>query len=172
MLNIDDFRSGERTFSMLEQVSGRAGRAEKAGRAVIQTYNPENGAVDTVKRHDYREFYRNEICMRKAMWYPPYCEIVSILITGRSESITMQAAGFVKNALRLLERLKQRTMVLGPVPAYISKINNKYRYRIMIKCENSDGITGVLEKMSEAVDNNKKYERVSVIIDKNSNTMY
>lgn len=172
MLNIDDFRSGERTFSMLEQVSGRAGRAEKAGRAVIQTYNPENQAVEVVKRHNYHEFYKSEICMRRAMWYPPYCEIVSILISGQSESITMQAARFVKNALSLLDRLEQRTMVLGPVPAYISKINNKYRYRIMIKCDDSDGINKALLKMTEAVGKNKKYERISVIIDKNSNSMY
>lgn len=172
MLNIDDFRSAERTFSMLEQVSGRAGRAEKTGRAVIQTYNPENQAVEVVRRHDYREFYKSEICMRKAMWYPPYCQIVSVLIIGQSDAITMQAARFVKNALSMLERLKQRTMVLGPVPAYISKINNKYRYRIMIKCEDSDGINKALMKMLEAVGKNKKYERISVIVDKNSNSMY
>ncbi len=172
MLNIDDFRSAERTFAMLEQTSGRAGRAEKPGRSVIQTYNPENQAVEMVKTHDYRSFYKSEICMRKAMWYPPYCEIVSILISGSSDNVTVQAARFVKNSLRLLERLEQRTMVLGPVPAYISKINNKYRYRIMIKCENSDGINKVLAKMLKAVDSNEKYERISVIVDKNSNTMY
>lgn len=172
MLNIDDFRSGERTFSMLEQVSGRAGRAEKAGRAIIQTYNPENKAVELVKSHDYAQFYKSEICIREAMWYPPYCEIVSVLISGNSENITLQAARFVKNALRLLEKLGQRTMVLGPVPAFISKLNNKYRYRIMIKCENSDGLNKVLLKMLEAVGDNKIYQRVSVIIDKNSNTMY
>jgi len=172
MLNINDFRSGERTFSMLEQVSGRAGRAEKPGRAIIQTYNPDNEAVEMVQRHNYDEFYKSEICIRKAMWYPPYCEIVSILISGGNEQITMQASRFVKNALALLDRLEQKTKVLGPVPAYISKINNKYRFRIMIKCENADSINKVILKMLEAVGKNKKYERVSVIVDKNSNTMY
>lgn len=77
MLNINDYRSGERTFAMLEQVSGRAGRGSKEGRAVIQTYTPEHEAVSLVKSHNYRTFYDKEIAKRKLMWYPPFCKIVS-----------------------------------------------------------------------------------------------
>ncbi|MCX7714997.1 MAG: primosomal protein N' [Clostridia bacterium] len=172
MLNVDDFRCGERTFCLLEQVSGRAGRAEKAGRTIVQTYNPEHDAILRMQEHDYINFYKGEIQMRHAMWYPPFCEIVSVLITGAGENIVARAARFFNKQLAALKTLPQRTQVLGPIPAAISKINNKYRWRILIKCENADGLNSVLTESVKACYNNKSYERISIIIDKNPNSMY
>jgi len=172
MLNIDDFRSSERTFSLLEQVAGRAGRASKPGRAIVQTYNPDNDAIQMMKKHDYVGFYKSEMSIRLAMWYPPFCDIVSILVTGNGESLVQQAARYIRKHLAPLDEIGQKVQILGPVPASISKIKNKFRWRIIIKCENADEISSVLTEAADACYNNKSYERISVVIDKNPNSMY
>lgn len=172
MLNIDDFRSGERTFSLLEQVAGRAGRAAKKGRAVVQTYSPDNEVIQMMKRHDYIGFYKCEMQVRMAMKYPPFCELVSILITGSGENIVQQAAKYLRKHLAPLETAEQKVQILGPVPAAISKIKNKFRWRIIIKCEDADGISEILTDAVSACYNNKSYERISFVIDKNPSSMY
>lgn len=165
MLNFGDYRAGEKTFSVLEQVTGRAGRAKKPGRAVIQTYSPENYAVLCSKQHDYKAFYDSEINMRKAMNYPPYCEIILVMFSSVNEGITEKAAKFFEKQLRT----KIKTQILGPIPAAISKIKNKYRRQIVIKCENTDELNAILEEAKQKCIANPAYKHVSVIIDKNPN---
>lgn len=165
MLHINDYRSSERTFAILEQVSGRAGRGKKPGRAVIQTYDPENAAISLVKSHDYNTFYESEILTRRLMKYPPYSEIVCIMFTGHSRTLTSRAAMyFYKNLGKLIN-----AQVLGPIPAAVSKINNKYRYQIIIKCDNSDKLNDKLKTARDACFNHRDYETVTVVIDKNPN---
>jgi len=167
MLNIDDYRAKERTFSMLEQVTGRAGRADCEGKSIIQTYSPDNSAVRLMQKHNYIQFYKDEISVRKAMWYPPFCEMTAVIFSGRNESVVQRCARFfVKNIAEIGEQ-NQKTQVLGPIPAYISKIKNKYIFRILIKCENCDMITGILAKAQKECEKNPIYENVSVVIDKN-----
>lgn len=172
LLNVQDYRAGERTFDLLEQVTGRAGRAKKDGRAVIQTYSPESYAVLMAKEHDYLGFYEYETAMRSAMWYPPYCEMVSVLFSGASESATANCARLYAKHLQSLGTSGQKTHVLGPIPAAVAKINNKYRWRILIKCENSDRISGILSDAREACRKNMNYKEISVIIDKNPSNAY
>ena len=167
MLNIDDFCAKERTFSLLEQVTGRAGRADTEGKSIIQTYSPQNSAVELVKSHNYERFFREEIEVRRAMWYPPFCEMVSVNISGKNEGQTARCAKFFTKNIVKISELGQKTQILGPVPAYISKIKNKYIFRIIIKCEDADAITGILAKGQSECENNKVYEGVSVVIDKN-----
>lgn len=171
ILNIDDYRSQERTFSLLEQVTGRAGRANDKGLSIIQTYSPDNKAITYMQKHDYRGFYNEEISVRKAMWYPPFCEIVSVIFSGKSENMTANCARFYAKQLAELKNQPQKTQILGPVPAYISKIKNKYIYRILIKCENSDMLNETLVYAEKQCGKNANYENVSVIIDKNPNNM-
>ena len=110
MLNINDYRSGERTFAMLEQVSGRAGRGSKEGRAVIQTYTPEHEAVSLVKSHNYRTFYDKEIAKRKLMWYPPFCKIVSVHFQGNVENIVAKNGKiFFKHCRKNTEYITENT---------------------------------------------------------------
>lgn len=172
MLNIDDFRAGERTFDLLEQVTGRAGRAGKPGRAVIQTYNPDHEAVVLAKAHDYKTFYETEIQMRKALWYPPFSDIVSILFAGSSEALVPQAARFFAKQLQGVKKLPQKSQVLGPVPASISRIKNKFRWRILIKCEDADGLGELLNDAQKACRKNALYGEIAVVIDKNPNNIY
>lgn len=172
MLHINDFRSRERTFAMLEQVSGRAGRGEKAGRAVIQTYSPENEAVSLVKTHDYITFYNGEISERRLMWYPPFSEIISIGFQGVSQTVVPQAAKFFLKQLAGFNDLKQKIQVLGPVPSAVSRIKNKYRWQMIIKCEKSDELNEILKNAEMSCRKNKNYKDISIIIDKNPNMIY
>ncbi|MCH5210262.1 MAG: primosomal protein N' [Oscillospiraceae bacterium] len=172
MLHLHDFRSGERTFAMLEQVSGRAGRGEKEGRAVIQTYTPEHEAVKLVKTHEYKEFYRNEIAQRHLLWYPPFCKMVGVQFQGSSEETTAKSAGCFVKALGNIKEMGQKIQVLGPIPSYVSKIKNKYRWQIIFKCEDDDKLG---EKLSEAemmCRANKELAGVSIIIDKSPGMIY
>lgn len=172
MLHINDFRSRERTFALLEQVSGRAGRGDKAGRAVIQTYSPDNDAVALVKTHDYMTFYNSEIAERRLMNYPPFCEIISVRFQGASQTLVPQTAKFFLKQLGKMGTLNQKIQILGPVPSAVSKIKNKYRWQILIKCENGDELNEIFLNAADACRKNKNYRETSVIIDKNPNIIY
>ncbi len=172
MLNIDDYRSSERAFDLLEQVSGRAGRAEKHGRAIIQTYSPEHNAVVFASRHDYLTFYTNEISARRVMWYPPFCDILSVLFTGTFETVVAQCSRAFAKVLSGFDLGNIKMQILGPIPAAITKIKNKYRWRILIKCENIDVVSKALIEAREYCYKNKNYEKISIVIDKNPNNIY
>ena len=167
MLNIDDFRAGERSFSVLEQVTGRAGRAKKPGRAVVQTYSPEHMAIEFMKKHDYIGFYNSEIMMRKAMWYPPFCEMILVMFSAATEAVARQTARFFAKNLVGVQKLSQKVNILGPIPAAVSKIKNRYRWQLVIKCENAEELNVILDEARAACGRN--YSRTAVVIDKNPN---
>ncbi len=171
MLHIDDFRSGERTFSVLEQVAGRAGRGKKTGRAVIQTYSPEHEAVLFSKEHNYKEFFESEIKMRDILWYPPYSDMVLVGFSGPSLNLVSDSA---KEFSKLLQKseFNQRIDVLGPIPSAVSKIKGKYRWQILIKCENSDRASLVLSEIRNKLKNNDNYKDTVIVIDKNPIHVY
>lgn len=171
ILNIDDYRASERTFSVLEQVTGRAGRADKPGRSIIQTYSPDDKAIRLMQQHDYKAFYEEEIAVRRAMNYPPFCEIVSVIFSGASENITAKCARFFTKNLAMLTEKEKKIQLLGPIPAYVSKVKNKYVYRLLIKCGNSDTLSGQLLSAQDKCRKNANYENVTVVIDKNPNSM-
>lgn len=172
MLHINDFRSGERTFDLLEQVSGRAGRGSVTGRAVIQTYAPDNFAVSLVKLHDYTSFYRKTDDERKLMWYPPYSEMICILITDTDKNNASKAAHFYRTAFGDINTIDQKIAILGPIPSGISKIKNKYRWQILIKCEDADRLNKRLTDAQKSVRAQKCFEKVTIVIDKNPVTIY
>ena len=162
MLHHDDFRSGERTFNILEQVTGRAGRGEKKGRAVIQTYSPDHEAIVMAANHNYMKYYRDEMRMRKILWYPPFCDIILVGFTGEirrdvEECSKTYAAYFGKG----------KFTVLGPVPCAVSKIKNKYRYQMLIKCNPGEDISDKLTDARDKCKNNLNFKDVTIIIDKN-----
>lgn len=171
ILNIDDYRSGERTFSILEQVTGRAGRADKPGRSVIQTYSPESRAIRLMQEHNYKAFYGEEIAIRRAMNYPPFCEIISVIFSGKNENMTAKCARFFSKNFAMLTEKAEKVQLLGPIPAYVSKVKNKYIYRLLIKCESADKLTPELMQAQDKCRKNKNYENITVVIDKNPNNM-
>ena len=136
----DDFKCQERTFSLITQVIGRSGRGEKHGRAMIQTFVPDNKVIWQAACQDYEAFFREEILGRKVMLYPPFCSICAIGFSGPVESQVIGAAR------RFLQQLKQTAKkkypalplrVLGPTASMVVKVSGKYRYKILIKCKNT-----------------------------------
>lgn len=172
MLHLNDFRSGERTFDLLEQVSGRAGRGDKPGRAVIQTYTPDSYAIELVKTHDYKTFYNKTISERRAMWYPPYSEMVCVRFSGDDNDITRRSAFMYKDAFGDINTMHEKIAVLGPIPAMVSKVKNKYRWQIIYKCDNVDLLNDRLLSAQKTVKDDKELGDVSVSIDKNPISIY
>lgn len=136
----EDYRSFERTFSLLTQVVGRAGRGENSGRAIIQTVNPDSNVIALAKRQDYESFYEEEILTRKLMIYPPYCDICVVSAQSTNKTWAEKAINLVFDNIKneLADKFKDvKLIILGPSPAGIVKVNNKYRYRMIIKCKNN-----------------------------------
>ena len=136
----DDFRSNERGFDLLTQVVGRSGRGTKRGRAIIQTYTPDNPVLALASQQDYVHFYEQEILFRKAMLYPPFADIVVIGFVGEQESKVAKASQLFLEMLSHLastEYSKLPIRALCPTPAQVAKVSNKYRYKLMIKCKNN-----------------------------------
>ena len=173
MLHVNDYRSAERTFDILEQVCGRAGRGSKRGRAVIQTYSPENEAVALVKEHDYKSFYRGEINERKMMWYPPFSKIIAVLFSGEDKDAVAYAAKFFLEAMGDISEIHQNIQILGPIPSALSKIKNKYRRQILIKCsDDNKEINDILKNAEEKCRVQQNIEGISIVIDKSPNMLY
>ncbi len=148
MLNMEDFRSTEKTFQLLTQVAGRAGRAKKEGKVVIQTYEVDNFSILTAKDHDYVKFYNQEIILRKELNYPPFCDIVSVLVTGEDEVKVKEVSGEVESTIRReLNGYEDGLLILNAVPAPISRIKNRFRWRIIIKCSMNDELREKLNVM-------------------------
>ena len=136
-LYIDNYRAPERTFSLLSQVVGRAGRGSKQGRAIIQTFTPENEVIRAATAQDYDAFYESEIRMRRLRRYPPFADLFSFTVTGADESRVIRAAKALRDALGYAverrEELKPLSIeVLGPAGASVVKVNNRYRYRVLL----------------------------------------
>ena len=173
-LNNDDFRSEEKTFDLLTQVVGRAGRGENKGTAIIQTMTPENHIIRLAQQQDYNSFYENEVIIRRAMLYPPYCDLCSVCFTSEKESNALLCSKEFLSELRRItaEKYKnQKIIVLGPMPPRISKINNKYRYRIIIKCKNSRDFRNMISELLILFGKNQKFRDVTVSADINPESL-
>jgi primosomal protein N' (replication factor Y) len=142
-LNIPDFRSGENTFSLLSQVSGRAGRGELSGLVILQTFNPDNKTLQYVMKHDYMSNYKYEMDIRRKLKYPPYYYLVVLRITSKNYSVCSKEATKVCDYLR--KNLDKSTIVLGPTTASIFKVNNIYRFQIVIKYRFDDNLFTTLK---------------------------
>ncbi len=160
-----DYRAGERTFSLITQVVGRSGRGEKAGRAVIQTFTPENETILQAARQDYLEFYNSEIEMRKLQNTPPFSQLLSITASGFSEEHVFMACRHIKKRLEELTQPQSKTFVLGPAPLAVVKVNNRYRYRVMIYGDIDAKIRSVVAGVVIETSTDKRFSDVSVFAD-------
>lgn len=133
ILNLPDFRAAERVYSLLTQATGRAGRGDKPGRVVVQTYNPEHYAVQAGAGHDFNAFYEAEIVFRKALCYPPYGQIIKLTVQADEEGKARGLADKIINEFRSLLEINNKTEVIGPFPAPIAKMNDIFRMNIVIK---------------------------------------
>ena len=168
-LNIDDYRANERTFQILTQVAGRAGREQLDGRVVIQTYNPDNFSIICAQKQDYEMFYNTEIALREQLKYPPFCDIILIGFNSLSEKEIMDASTKVYNYLKA-NLNGQEFNVLKPMPSPIDKIQNRYRWRIIIKGNITETANNVLNTCLRKF-YNSNYKNTRVTVDVNPNNM-
>lgn len=169
-LNIDDFRANERTFQILTQVAGRAGREKEKGKVIIQTYNPDNFAIECSQKQDYDMFYDVEIKLRKQLKYPPFCDIILIGINSTNEQELVEVVKKIHQYLKKRLIKENIGMILyPPVPAPVDKIKNKIRWRIIIKCKMDNNIIELMNDMLKEYYQMKTYDtRVSVDINPNN----
>ncbi|MET3557432.1 primosomal protein N' (replication factor Y) [Streptococcus rupicaprae] len=144
-LNLPDFRASERTFQLLTQVAGRAGRADKPGQVIIQTYNPDHYAIRFAKDQDYEGFYHYEMAIRRQLRYPPYVYTVALTLSHKDETFVAQQAYRVMGLLR--EQLSDQVQLLGPTPKPIARTHNLYHYQILIKYRFEEHLTQVLNQI-------------------------
>ena len=148
LINFPDFRSFERSFQLMLQVSGRAGRKNERGKVIIQTYNPTHMVLNYVMNNDYRGFYAEEIQERKRFQYPPYFRLIEITLKHRNEIfIETAAADFCKELKNAFGK-----RVLGPVAPYVSRVKNMHLKNIMIKTERELPISKVKALLTQALD--------------------
>ena len=168
-LNIDDYRATERTFQILTQVAGRAGRENLPGKVVIQSYNPENFSIQNAQKQDYEEFYQTEIALRKQLKYPPFCDIIIIGFNSSSEEEIKKVANIAYEEVEK-NLNKDEFKVFKPMPSPIDKIQNKYRWRIIIKGNMNEEANNVLNNLLKNI-YDKDFKNTKISIDVNPNNM-
>ncbi|WP_278390394.1 primosomal protein N' [Lactobacillus acetotolerans] len=152
---VPDYNASERTFELLTQVAGRAGRAEKTGKVLIQTYNPEHYAIKLAQTQDYERFYGYEMRVRHAGNYPPYFYTVLISVASKKEQNAAREAFTIKR--RLQQNLHASTIILGPTPSAIARLKNQYYYQILVKYKSEDNLNKLLHQIQDSAQEIKKY---------------
>lgn len=167
LLYVNNYRAHERTFDLITQVVGRSGRGEKDGRAVIQTFTPANEVIQLASKQDYMRFYEREIALRKILGCPPVADLFSVMVTGQAE------ASVLRGCIKIRESFKNYfcdipdMRILGPAPAAVTKVNNRYRYRVLIGCENKKRIRETIIHVMREFSNDKQNRGLSVFADVN-----
>ena len=162
-----DYRAGERTFSLLTQVIGRSGRGKKEGRAVIQTFTPENETILNSAAQDYEAFYRSEIELRKLQNAPPYMQFYSVTVTGADEELTVRCGKYIRSFFDVVLKGRNDVVILGPAPLPVVRVNNRYRYRVNISCTNEKEMRAFISRIVMECSCDKRFRGVSVYADAN-----
>ncbi|HBI03930.1 MAG TPA: primosomal protein N', partial [Paenibacillaceae bacterium] len=163
LLNLPDFRSAERTFQLLTQVGGRAGRHEKTGEVIIQTYNTEHYSILLAADHDYSAFFQEEINHRYQKGYPPFCRL--ILFTFSHENVPLLVKKAEKFAKELRVNLPSDSYVLGPVASPIGRIKDRYRFQCMLKYSHNSQILHKVHQLVRQFEEGRKKDDVSLTVD-------
>jgi primosomal protein N' (replication factor Y) len=165
-LAFPDFRASERTFQLLSQVAGRAGRGEKAGRVLLQTYQPRHEAIVHAMQHDYEGFYAGELTVRNDLGYPPYSRLVAVRCDAADEDEARSVATLLGDLARAHPAaLSDRVTVLGPAPAPIARIRARYRFRLLMRSADRAALRAVAETLVQRIEAGIGAARASVDVD-------
>lgn len=162
----DDYRAGERTFQLLTQAAGRAGRGKEKGEVVIQTYNPEHYSIEAAARQDYEGFYLEEIRYRELMGYPPVEQLMAILMTGADEKLLETAAEYLKEYAQKMDKNHLLT-IIGPASPYVGKVNDIYRKILYLKCEEYDMLIKAKNRLEQYIEVNSGFHTLRIQFDFN-----
>ncbi len=160
-----DYRAGERTFSLITQVVGRSGRGSKPGRAVIQTYTPENQTIRQAAAQDYEAFFASEMELRRLQNAPPLCRLFALTASGTDEEQVRRCVRLLRDLIAVSVRDLPGVSILGPAPLPVVKVNNRFRYRINIDCQESTDVRRILSQAIISCSQDKRFKGVSVYAD-------
>ncbi|MGF6989292.1 primosomal protein N' (replication factor Y) [Lachnospiraceae bacterium PF1-21] len=160
----NDYRSSERTFQLLTQAAGRAGRGEKKGEVIIQTYTPEHFSIQLAANHDYEEFYQREYAFREMMGYPPAEHLLAILLSSPEEELLERGAKYLKDFTKLLNK-ENLYGIIGPATPYVAKIKDVYRRVIYIKSEEYQALIHAKDKIEAYTSINRGYNKIYIQFD-------
>ena len=164
MLHLPDFRSSEKTFQLITQVSGRAGRHELKGEVIIQTYTPDHYSIELASKYDFYSFYQQEMGIRRMFQYPPYVFLMLITITHENEMKVYEVAQKIRNLLE--HKLNPNSIILGPTPSPIARIKNRYRYQLMVKYRKEPNLQSYVNEVMEQFQDERKKD-LQIIVDFN-----
>lgn len=168
LLNFNDYKASEKTFQLVTQVAGRAGRGELPGRVVIQSYNTEDFSIVTACRHDYASFYNQEIKVREMLCYPPFTNIATVTFSGIFDRQVYSKAQEIRNIIaELFDKYAVAADILGPARSPLTRIKNKFRWRIVIKCKDMDKLIDILTEVSDGFYKKKEKNPVELSVDVN-----
>jgi primosomal protein N' (replication factor Y) len=159
-LNLPDFRAAERTFQLLTQVAGRSGRGEKKGEVIIQTYRPDHYSVEAAAEQDYEAFYEREMEARRELNYPPFSQLVNLVVSGEDEQEVTGRAEMLAERIRGLEQ-GEKVEVLGPAPAPIAKLRKRHRWHMLVRGRRGE----VQVIVGEALDKLRDRETSGLVVD-------
>lgn len=160
----DDYRSAERTFQLLTQAAGRAGRGKREGEVVIQTYSPEHYSIEKAAAQDYEGFYQEEMNYRELMGYPPAEHLMAVLMMGAEEEHLALAAKYLKEYTLRID-WEQKLQVIGPASPYVGKVNDVYRKVLYLKCETVDPLIDAKNKMEKYIEINRGFQSIRIQFD-------
>ncbi len=168
-LSFPDFRAGERTFQLLAQVAGRAGRGERPGRVILQTYNPEHFCISAARNQDFNSFYQQEISFRQALGYPPFSRMIQLKISGKDPHETEKHAHLLGDHCRTLKTIHsahyQSVEIMGPIEASLTRIAGRYRWQILLKGSNTGALHQFINQLMAESHTVFTHRRVQVAID-------
>ena len=175
-LNLPDFRASEQTFSLLTQVAGRSGRADLEGMVVIQTYMPEHYSIEAAQKHDYLDFYAQEVVARDALRYPPFAHVATLLLRGKDEQAVIEAAHTARDQLEIWQTDPEHVSqvpkvgetsveILGPAPAPLSKIEGKFRWHLLLRSTYPEKIAQLCKRFTEEPPTIIKSKAIEFVID-------
>ncbi|RYG73919.1 primosomal protein N' [Lentibacillus lipolyticus] len=163
MLHLPDFRSAEKTFQLLTQVSGRAGRHELPGEVIVQTYTPEHYSIELASQYDYIQFYKNEMRVRKKFQYPPFVFLALITVSHQNHAAAVQTAQRI--AKGLWKQLQTDTVVLGPTPSPIPRMKDRYRYQCMVKYKHEPNLRTSIQQVIHQFDDQMRKDDLQITVD-------
>lgn len=163
MLHLPDFRSSEKTFQLLTQVSGRAGRHELTGEVIVQTYTPEHYSIQLASEYNFEEFYQKEMGMRRAFQYPPYYYLALITVTHLNHVKVVQTAQ--KIVQQLQQKIQPKTVILGPTPSPIPRIKDRYRYQCMIKYKHEPELRRYIQEVNQYFAEDVRKNDLQILVD-------
>jgi len=162
-LNLPDFRAAERTFQLVAQASGRSGRREQPGEVIVQTYNPDHYSLQAAQEHDYETFFQHELEARREPPYPPFSHLANIIITSAQEQAAIDAANQLASRYRqLCQELGLEVDIMGPAPAPLAKVRDKFRWHILLRSRSHDHLRQLISAVSRQMPRSRK---ISVAID-------